>query len=113
MQLASAGWSGTAVDASESRLARLSDNLERTGLSAELIAADLLSWKPKAPADAVLRDAPCTATGSFRRHPDVIHRVLPSRISEAAALQAKLLARAADWVKPGGTLVYATCASPS
>jgi 16S rRNA (cytosine967-C5)-methyltransferase len=109
MQLASAGWSVTAVDASESRLARLSDNLERTGLSAEIIAADLLNWKPKTPADAVLLDAPCTATGIFRRHPDVIHRVLPSRIAEAAALQAKLLARAADWVKPGGTLVYATC----
>lgn len=109
MQLASAGWSVTAIDASESRLARLSENLERTGLSAEVIAADLLTWKPKAPADAVLLDAPCTATGIFRRHPDVIHRVLPSRIAEMAALQAKLLARAADWVKPGGMLVYATC----
>ncbi|MDB5675074.1 MAG: SAM-dependent methlyltransferase [Sphingomonas bacterium] len=109
MQLASAGWTVTAIDASKSRLARLSENLERTGLSAEVIAADLLNWKPKAPADAVLLDAPCTATGIFRRHPDVIHRVLPSRIAEMAALQAKLLARAADWVKPGGTLVYATC----
>ena len=109
MQLASAGWSVTAVDASESRLERHSDRLARTGLWAEVIAADLLNWKPKAPADAVLLDAPCTATGIFRRHPDVIHRVLPSRIAEAAALQARLLARAADWVKPGGTLVYATC----
>jgi len=109
MQLASAGWTVTAIDASKSRLARLSENLERTGLSAEVIAADLLSWKPRAPADAVLLDAPCTATGIFRRHPDVIHRILPSRIAEMAALQAKLLARAADWVKPGGTLVYATC----
>jgi 16S rRNA (cytosine967-C5)-methyltransferase len=109
MQLASAGWSVTAIDASQSRLARLSENLERTDLTAEVIAADLLTWKPKAPVDAVLLDAPCTATGIFRRHPDVIHRVLPSRISEMAALQAKLLARAADWVKPGGLLVYATC----
>lgn len=109
MQLASAGWSVTAIDASQSRLARLSENLERTGLSAEVIAADLLTWKPKAPADAVLLDAPCTATGIFRRHPDVIHRVLPSRIAEMAELQARLLARAADWVKPGGQLVYATC----
>jgi len=109
MQLASAGWSVTAIDASKSRLARLSENLERTGLSAEVIAADLLSWKPGAPADAVLLDAPCTATGIFRRHPDVIHRVPPSKIAEMAALQAKLLARAADWVKPGGMLVYATC----
>lgn len=109
MQLASAGWSVTAIDASQSRLARLSENLERTGLSAAVIAADLLTWKPGAPADAVLLDAPCTATGIFRRHPDVIHRVLPSRIAEMAALQAKLLARAVDWVKPGGLLVYATC----
>jgi 16S rRNA (cytosine967-C5)-methyltransferase len=109
MQLASAGWSVTAIDASQSRLARLSENLERTDLTAEVIAADLLTWKPKAPVDAVLLDAPCTATGIFRRHPDVIHRVLPSRISEMAALQAKLLARAADWVKPGRLLVYATC----
>jgi SAM-dependent methyltransferase len=110
MQLASAGWAVTAIDASESRLARLSENLERTGLSADIvIAADLLSWKPKAPGRCVLLDAPCTATGIFRRHPDV-HPPCPAvAIAEMAALQAKLLARAADWVKPGGTLVYATC----
>ncbi|WP_353203255.1 RsmB/NOP family class I SAM-dependent RNA methyltransferase, partial [Sphingomonas sp.] len=109
MQLASAGWSVTAVDSSESRLARLSENLERTQLSAEVIVADLLLWSPPAPVDAVLLDAPCSATGIFRRHPDVLHRVRPSQISELAALQAKLFARAADWVKPGGLLVFATC----
>ena len=109
LQLAAAGWRVTAVDISESRLARLHENLERTGLAAEVIAADLLGWAPAAPADAVLLDAPCSATGIFRRHPDVLHRVRPSLIREMAELQGRLLARAADWVRPGGTLVFSTC----
>jgi 16S rRNA (cytosine967-C5)-methyltransferase len=109
LQLAAAGWDVTALDVSEKRLARLSENLERTGLSAKVIAADALRWKPDAPVDALLLDAPCSATGIFRRHPDVLHRVRPAVIAEAAELQAQLLARAADWVKPGGRLVYATC----
>ncbi|MGN6278278.1 MAG: RsmB/NOP family class I SAM-dependent RNA methyltransferase [Sphingomonas sp.] len=109
LQLASAGWEVTALDVSASRLARLSENLERTGLAAETVAADALDWTPREPADAVLLDAPCSATGIFRRHPDVLHRVSPALIEEAAALQAKLLVRVADWVRPGGTLVYATC----
>jgi 16S rRNA (cytosine967-C5)-methyltransferase len=74
-----------------------------------VVTADLLDWAPEAPADAVLLDAPCSATGIFRRHPDVLHRVRPSMIAEMAELQGKLLARAAKWVKPGGTLVFATC----
>ncbi|MFS2108219.1 RsmB/NOP family class I SAM-dependent RNA methyltransferase [Sphingomonas sp. Sphisp140] len=109
LQLAAAGWQVTAVDISESRLARLHENLERTGLSAEVVDADLLEWAPKEAADAVLLDAPCSATGIFRRHPDVLHRVRPSLIREMAELQGRLLARAADWVKPGGTLVFSTC----
>lgn len=109
LQLAAAGWDVTAVDVSESRLARLSENLERTGLAAEIVAADLLTWQPAAPADAVLLDAPCSATGIFRRHPDVLHRVRPSLIGEMAELQWKLFDRASQWVKPGGVLVYATC----
>lgn len=109
LQLAAAGWDVTAVDVSESRLARLRENLERTGLSAKVMAADLLEWSPPAPADAVLLDAPCSATGIFRRHPDVLHRVRPSLIAEMAELQTKLLDRAAEWVRPGGLLVYATC----
>ncbi len=109
MQLASAGWRVTSVDSAESRLARLHDNLARTKLSADVITADVLKWSPPAPADAVLLDAPCSATGIFRRHPDVLHRIRPSQISEMAALQEKMLARAADWVRPGGLLVYATC----
>ncbi|HEX8300920.1 RsmB/NOP family class I SAM-dependent RNA methyltransferase [Sphingomonas sp.] len=109
LQLASAGWDVTAIDVSESRLARLRENLERTGLSAKIVTADLLSWHPDEPADAVLLDAPCSATGIFRRHPDVLHRVRPSLIKEMAELQGKLLHRASSWVRPGGTLVFATC----
>ena len=70
---------------------------------------DIRSWAPDAPADAVLLDAPCSATGIFRRHPDVLHRIEPRHVAEMATLQTELLARAARWVKPGGTLVYATC----
>lgn len=108
-QLAAAGWRVTAVDGSQSRLARLRDNLTRTRLQAEVVRADILDWTPAAAADAVLLDAPCSATGIYRRHPDVLHRVRPAVIADAALLQTRLLARAADWVRPGGTLVYASC----
>lgn len=109
LQLAAQGWSVAAVDASESRLARLSENLERTGLSAEIVAADIDEWQPEAPADAVLLDAPCSATGIFRRHPDVLHRARSQIIADCARAQHAMLARTADWVKPGGQLVYAVC----
>jgi 16S rRNA (cytosine967-C5)-methyltransferase len=109
LQLAAAGWRVIATDKQESRLARLRDNLARARLTADLVATDLLDWTPPAPADAVLLDAPCSASGIVRRHPDVMHRVRPPIIAEAAALQTRLLARAADWVRPGGLLVYATC----
>jgi 16S rRNA (cytosine967-C5)-methyltransferase len=109
MQLAAAGWRVTAVDQSARRLDRLADNLRRTGLAAQAVQADLRAWAPDAQADAVLLDAPCTATGIFRRHPDVLHRIGARQIAELADLQAQLLARAADWVRPGGRLVYATC----
>jgi 16S rRNA (cytosine967-C5)-methyltransferase len=69
----------------------------------------VLKWAPAEPADALLIDAPCSATGIFRRHPDVLHRVHPAIVEEMALLQARLIARAADWVKPGGSLVFATC----
>jgi len=108
-QLAAAGWQVTAVDQSQSRLARLRDNLHRTRLKAEVIRADVLEWSPDASFDAVLLDAPCSASGIFRRHPDVLHRFRPALIDELAVLQTRLLARAADWVRPGGTLVYASC----
>ena len=109
LQLAAAGWSVTAVDQSQSRLARLRDNLKRTGLAAEVVRADVLEWEPQAPVDAVLVDAPCSATGIFRRHPDVLHRIRPGLVAELADLQRRILGCAAEWVKPGGVLVYATC----
>jgi 16S rRNA (cytosine967-C5)-methyltransferase len=109
LQLAAAGFTVAAVDVSSARIKRLRENLFRTRLKAEVIAADVLKWAPEAPADALLIDAPCSATGIFRRHPDVLHRVHPAIIEEMALLQARLFARAADWVKPGGTLVFATC----
>ena len=109
MQLAAAGWQVTAVDQSKKRLERLSGNLARTNLSATIVQADLRQWEPDAPVDAILLDAPCSATGIYRRHPDVLHRIGARQIAELAELQTELLVRAAQWLKPGGTLVYATC----
>ncbi|RIV82763.1 RsmB/NOP family class I SAM-dependent RNA methyltransferase [Aurantiacibacter zhengii] len=109
MQLAAAGWDVTALDVHPKRMMRLRENLARTGLDAHTVIADALEWEPDAPFDAVLLDAPCTATGTCRRHPEVIHRIGPRQIAEMAELQGKLLARAAGWVKQGGRLVYATC----
>lgn len=109
MQLASQGWDVTALDKSAKRMERLAANLERTGLVAKACIGDVLSWEPAAPFDAVLLDAPCSATGTFRRHPDVLHRIGPQQIAELAELQAAMLDKAAAMVKPGGMLVYATC----
>jgi 16S rRNA (cytosine967-C5)-methyltransferase len=109
LQLAAAGWQVTALDISDKRLGRLRENLARTALSAEVVVADALAWEPGRRFDAVLLDAPCTATGTCRRHPDVLHRIGPRQIAEMAELQAQLLARAAGWVEPGGQLVYAVC----
>lgn len=109
MQLVAAGHEVTALDKSQSRLARLSENLARTGLKAETVTADALEWSPTEPFDAVLLDAPCSATGTFRRHPEVLYRARPRIIADCADLQSRLLDRAADWVGPGGSLVYAVC----
>ena len=109
LQLAAAGWSVTALDISKRRLERLRDNLERTKLSAEVVVADALSWEPEQPFDAILLDAPCTATGTCRRHPDVLHRIGSRQIAEMAALQTRLLERATGWLATNGRLVYAVC----
>jgi 16S rRNA (cytosine967-C5)-methyltransferase len=109
MQLAAAGHDVTALDRSESRLSRLAENLARTGLTAETVVGDVRTWTPDETYDAVLLDAPCSATGTFRRHPEVLYRARPEIIEQMAAFQAELLLHAADWVRPGGSLVYAVC----
>ena len=109
MQLAAAGRRVTAVDSSESRLARLRENLGRTHLDVRIVNADALRWRPDRAFDAILLDAPCSATGTFRRHPEVLYRARPKVIADNARLQKELLARSAEWVKPGGMLVYSVC----
>ncbi len=109
MQLAAAGWRVIAVEQHAKRAERLRDNLARTKLDAEIIVADVMDWHPDSHADAILLDAPCTATGIFARHPDVLHRIDAKDIAALAALQARMLDRAKDWLKPGAPLIYATC----
>ena len=109
LQLAAQGWKVTALDISKRRLELLKTNLKRTGLTASTVRADALTWEPKHQFDAILLDAPCTATGTARRHPDVPHRIGARQIAEMAELQAALLDRAKGWLKPGGIFVYATC----
>lgn len=109
LQLAAAGWQVTALDMSAKRLERLRDNLDRARLEAEVVVADALTWQPGRPYDAVLLDAPCTATGTCRRHPDVLLRIGPAQLAAMTELQQALLARAADWVAPGGRLIYSVC----
>jgi 16S rRNA (cytosine967-C5)-methyltransferase len=109
MQMSAQGWAVTAVDNSSRRMERLTKNLERTGLNANLVRADVTTWESDAVFDVILLDAPCSATGTMRRHPDVLHRIGIKQINELAALQSMMLDRAAAWLKPGGTLVYATC----
>ncbi|WAT17457.1 RsmB/NOP family class I SAM-dependent RNA methyltransferase [Aurantiacibacter sp. MUD11] len=109
MQLAAAGWDVTALDVHAKRMMRLRENLGRVGLDAHTVIADALEWEPEEKFDAILLDAPCTATGTCRRHPEVIHRIGPRQIAEMAELQRALLDRASGWLNPGGRLVYATC----
>jgi 16S rRNA (cytosine967-C5)-methyltransferase len=108
-QLAAAGGQVVAVERDPSRVARLRENLARLGLSAELVQADAAVWKPAEKFDAVLLDAPCSATGTIRRHPDVPHIKKPGDIPALAATQAALLRAAAGLLKPGGRLIYAVC----
>lgn len=108
-QLSAAGARVTAVDASEARLSRVRANLGRLLLNGDLVAADVTTWKPGRTFDAVLLDAPCTSTGTIRRHPDILRLKRPEDISALAALQTRLLDNAVNLVKPGGTLVYCVC----
>ena len=108
-QLAASGASVTAVERDAARLARLRDNLRRWRLDAEMVVADAATWKPAAPFDAVLLDAPCSATGTIRRHPDVPHIKRPRDVAALAETQARLLAAAAAMLRPGGRLIYSVC----
>lgn len=112
-QLALAGANVTAVDRSAVRLARVAENLARLRLSAKTVAADVLEWQPSAsdgaPFDAVLLDAPCSSTGTIRRHPDVPWLKSESDLGVLISLQQRLLDRVADLLKPGGQLIYCVC----
>jgi 16S rRNA (cytosine967-C5)-methyltransferase len=108
-QLASAGARVTAIDRSTRRLDRLVANLNRLDLPVAAIAADALTWRPAHPVDAVLLDAPCTATGAIRRHPDVPHLKQPEDVARLSVVQDNLLRAAVEILRPGGILVYCTC----
>ena len=110
-QLAAGGARVTAVDNSASRVSRLIENLTRLNLSAQVdvVTAEIETWAPAGTFDAVLLDAPCTATGTLRRHPDILHLKSAQDIVRLAETQARLLRHAAHHVRPGGMLVYCTC----
>lgn len=109
MQLAAAGAQVIALDLSGPRLKRVHENLTRTGLSAEIVTADALLWETDLPFDAVLVDAPCSATGTIRRHPDLPFIRKPGDVPGLVELQAQMLDHALTLLKPGGRLVYCTC----
>ena len=110
-QLAAAGADVVALDRSAARLPRLRENMARLGLEARVtaVAGDAESWTPPAPADFILLDAPCTATGTIRRHPDLLMLKTAADVARLAATQSRLLDRAAAQLAPGGVLIYCTC----
>jgi 16S rRNA (cytosine967-C5)-methyltransferase len=108
-QLAAAGADVTAVDRSAARMARLQENMTRLGLSVRTVVADAATWRPDAPADAVLLDAPCTATGTIRRHPDIARIKTAGDVAKLTDVQDRLLRAAIEMTMPGGRIVYATC----
>lgn len=109
LQLAASGAEVTALDISAPRLARLQANLDRTGLTATLVTADALHWQPEAQFDAILLDAPCSASGTIRRHPDLPFVKDGSELTSLTTLQSQLIDRALTWLKPRGRLVFSTC----
>ena len=108
-QLAAGGATVIAVERAKHRLHRLDENLRRLGLKAATVGADATKWQPPSPAGAVLLDAPCSATGTLRRHPDIALLKSPDHIATLIKTQDRLLAAAAKMLKPGGLLVYAVC----
>ncbi|WEF26030.1 transcription antitermination factor NusB [Paracoccus sp. S3-43] len=109
LQLAAAGAQVAAVDISPARLKRVAENLKRCAMTADLVAADALEWRPGAPLDAILLDAPCSATGTIRRHPDLPSLRDGSGIPALIDLQARLIDHALSLIPPGGRMVYAVC----
>ncbi|MCP1336581.1 transcription antitermination factor NusB [Futiania mangrovi] len=109
LQLAAAGLEVTAVDISDDRLERLRENLSRTGLAADVIAADVRAWTPDVRFDGILLDAPCLATGTAGRHPDVLWSKRARQLDSLVSLQAELTEAAIGMLTPGGVLVFATC----
>jgi 16S rRNA (cytosine967-C5)-methyltransferase len=109
LQLCAAGAQVTAVDISERRMIRLGESLTRAALSAELVTADASKWTPAEKFDAILLDAPCSGTGTLRRHPDIAWLKDEEDISRLTLTQDRLLVHALDLLTPGGTLVYAVC----
>lgn len=109
LQLAAAGAVVTAIDSDAGRLARVRENLARTGLAADVFAGDARKARPDTLFDAVLLDAPCSATGTIRRHPETVWIKTPADLARTLALQGELMAAAARMLKPGGRLVYAVC----
>jgi len=108
-QLAAAGARVLAVDRSPSRIGRLRENLGRLGLASQSVVADVTEWRPAEPASLILLDAPCTATGTIRRHPDIPHLKTGADVARLASLQARLLDAAVAMLAPGGTLIYGVC----
>jgi 16S rRNA (cytosine967-C5)-methyltransferase len=108
-QLIKAGYRVTALDSDADRKARLGDNLDRLGYAAELVTADVLEWQPEEKFDAILLDAPCSATGTFRRHPEVIWHRSVADIAGRAAMQKRFILRSLSWLKSGGILIYCVC----
>ncbi|MFQ5534386.1 MAG: RsmB/NOP family class I SAM-dependent RNA methyltransferase [Sphingomonadales bacterium] len=108
-QLAAQGAIVTAVDRSARRLERVGRNLARLGLDAEQVAADVTTWRPGEPVDFIMLDAPCTATGTMRRHPDIAHLRTPEDVASVSRLQRRMIRSALDMLTPGGVLIYCTC----
>lgn len=109
MELLSLGANVTAVDISERRMGRVRENLQRTGYPATLVTEDARTWGPATLADIVLLDAPCSSTGTLRRHPDIAHLKSLDDVTKLSSIQDQLLDRASIYLKPGGTLMFVTC----
>jgi len=108
-QLIKAGYKVTALDSDAERMVRLGENLRRLDYSAELVTADALTWEPAEKFEAILLDAPCSATGTFRRHPEVVWHRSVSDISGRAAVQKRFITRSLSWLHSGGVLIYCVC----